>query len=260
MRESDHFTATMADGAKIYLTAHGDRTNPAIFMGPHFYMSRSLADPAFVDEWVSGLREDFFLITADYPRGIGRTPNSLGRQYSPDIAAEECGRIADAAGVDRFGWLGYSFGGAMGVQIACRTGRVMALAVGGFPPLNAPFKELVDILERATCAGEVPSGSERGVLLTALGFYLPLLDWAERDEINKLAMPCLAFMGEMDMAQGLPHSATVPLAAILRGAAADLVALGWQIEWLGGHDHASAVRAPVALPLVRKFFLDSLAR
>lgn len=260
MRDADNLIATMPDGAKIYFETHGARTNPAIFMGPHFYMSRSPADPSFVDEWVRGLRDDFFLITADYPRGIGRTPGSLGRNYSPDIAAEECARIGDAAGVERFGWLGYSFGGAMGVQIACRTDRVTALAVGGFPPLNAPFKELVAILERATSVAQVLPAADPEVLLTALGFYLPLLDWAETRAITQLAMPRLAFMGDEDMAQGLPNSAGVPLAQILQGTATDLAALGWQVEWLAGHDHGSASRASVALPVVRRFFLNALAR
>src|SRR6266404_1060720 len=105
-------TAKACDGTEIYFETHGHRSNPAILMGPHFYPSRPPDDESFTDAWIDRLQQDFFLIVADYPRGIGRTGNPQGLAYSPDVAAQEYECIANAAGVDRFGWVGYSFGGA----------------------------------------------------------------------------------------------------------------------------------------------------
>jgi pimeloyl-ACP methyl ester carboxylesterase len=212
---SNH-TAMTRDGTEIHFQTHGERTKPAIFMGPHFFTSRSADAPPFTEVWIDRLKQDFFLITADYPRGVGRTGNPLGLAYTPDIAAAECERIADAAGVERFGWLGYSFGGALGVQLACRTARVAALVVGGFPPLNAPFRLLSEILATAAASSSASPNADVSVLWTAVGFYRPLIEWAERREVSRLTMPRLAFMGDEDTAQGLPEPGSAPLADNLR--------------------------------------------
>ena len=138
--------ATGAGGAQLYFEVHGDRANPPIFMGPHFYASREAGEYTSTARWVRRLRRRFYLILADYPRGTGRTPHD-GTACTPELVARDCGLIADAAGVGRFGWLGYSFGGAVGIQLACRSQRVSALAVGGFPPLEAPFLRIIEMAE-----------------------------------------------------------------------------------------------------------------
>lgn len=250
-------TATAPDGTEIYFETHGDPARPAIFLGPHFYATQSADDGGSTDTWIERLRHDFFLVVADYPRGLGRTGHPQGLTYTPDIAAQEYGCIADAAGVDQFGWVGYSFGGAMGVQIACRTERVTALAVGGFPPLNAPFQLMIDIASQTVKKPPLlPKFIDPGVLDSTLGFYRPLVTWPERREISKLTMPRLAFMGDQDGAQESPQSG--PLADKLRGVEDELCALGWQIEWLQGQDHASAQRPEVSLPVVHRFFREAL--
>lgn len=251
--------AQATDGTEIYFETYGSRSNPAIFMGPHFYPSRPDGDGLLTDTWIDRLQQDFFVIAADYPRGIGRTPNPQGLAYSPDIAAEEYALIANAAGVDRFGWVGYSFGGAMGVQVACRTDRIAALAVGGFPPLNAPFQIMIDMTRTMAMASPpLPALIDPGMLWTSVAFYTPLADWAERHEISKLTMPKLVFMGDQDTAQGSTQSA--PLADNLRAVEDDLRALGWHINWLRGHDHVSALRPDVSLPVVQRFFREALSR
>ena len=70
--------------------------------------SRTEDDEVHSGPWIEALRREFFLIIADYPRGIGRTPAPQGLAFNPDVATEEYLRIADAAHVDRFGWFGYS--------------------------------------------------------------------------------------------------------------------------------------------------------
>lgn len=253
-------TAIAGDGTELHFETHGERAKPAIFMGPHFFMSRLVSRAPFTEIWIERLKQDFFVITADYPRGVGLTGNPLGLAYNPDVAAAECECIAAAAGVERFAWVGYSFGGAMGVQLACRTTRVTALVVGGFPPLNAPFRLLSEILTSAASLQAARSPQvDANVLWTAVGFYRPLVEWPERRAVARLTMPRLVFMGDRDTAQGLPEPWSVPLADNLRAVESELRALDWRIEWLQGHDHASAIHPDVSLPVVHRFLLEALA-
>lgn len=250
-------TAKARDGTELYFETHGQRSNPAVLMGPHFYLSRSQEDESFTGLWVERLKRDFFVIVADYPRGIGRTGHPQQLAFSPDIAAEEYERIADAAGVGRFGWVGYSFGGAMGVQVACRSDRVAALAIGGFPPLNAPFQLMVELSSSmARNPPSLPPFIHPGVLWSAVAFYAPLTVWPEQQAVCGLAMPRLVFMGDADAAQGAPRP--IPLADNLRAVESELREWGWQIEWLRGHDHVSAMRPEVSLPAVRRFLREAL--
>jgi pimeloyl-ACP methyl ester carboxylesterase len=249
--------AIAADGTELWFATHGDPRNPAIFLGPHFYASYGRTDADDTQRWIDGLKDEFFLIVADYPRGFGPTRNPIGMDFTPDFAAEEYGRIADAAGVDRFAWVGYSYGGAMGVQVACRSGRVSALAVGGFPPLNAPFRDMVDITTHFAGTTPADAGLDPQLLWSSVGFYTPLLDWPERDELAKLDMPRMAFTGTDDV--GVPaQGVDTPLAARLRAAEPELKAMGWQVEWLDGQDHMTTIQAAVSLPVVRDFFRQSL--
>jgi len=248
---------TVADGTEIWFATHGDRSCPAIFLGPHFYASFGRSEGDDTDRWINGLKDEFFLIVADYPRGFGRTKNPLGLDFTPAVASEEYCRIADAAGVGQFGWVGYSYGGAIGVQVACRSGRISVLAVGGFPPLSAPFREMAEISTRVATASPAMAEVDPKLLWSPAGFYAPLAAWPEREQVGKLTMPRMAFIGTEDV--GVPlHGVDLPLAATVRAAAPALNELGWQIEWLDGHDHLSAIDSAVSLPVVKNFFRRSL--
>jgi pimeloyl-ACP methyl ester carboxylesterase len=248
---------TTADGTEIWFETHGDPRRPAILLGPHFYASAARTEGDDTTRWIDGLKQDFFLIVADYPRGLGRTENPQGLDFTPDVAAADYDRIADAAGVGRFGWVGYSYGGAIGVQVACRGDRVSALAIGGFPPLNAPYREMVDITTHFAETFPVAEGADPRLLWSAVGFYSPLPQWPEAAELAKLAMPRMAFIGTAD--EGVPrHGVDVPLAARLRDAEPALRAMGWQVEWLEGADHLTAIQPAVSLAVVRAFFRRAL--
>ena len=256
-------TAKARDGTDIHFETRGDPARPTVFMGPHFYASfrndmiEGFEDPT--QAWIDALAEDFHLLLADYPRGVGKTPNALGLDYSPDVAVEETCLIADAAGVDRFGWVGYSYGGAIGTQLACRSDRLSAFACGGFPPLNAPFERMVEITVDMA-ENPLPEWPDMGdgVRYQAVGFYRPLLDWPEREEVAKLTIPRMVFMGTDDNGDGMPERYLTPLARYLREAEDDLVELGWQVKWLEGKNHLTAIAPEVALPVVRAFFREVL--
>jgi pimeloyl-ACP methyl ester carboxylesterase len=254
-----HAIATAADGTEIHFATYGNAERPAVFLGPHFYLTPPQPDPSTTHAWIAALSQDFFLIVADYPRGIGLTRHPQGLAFNPEIAAQEYLQIANAAGVTRFGFLGYSFGGAMGVQLACRTDRIAALAVGGFPPLNAPFKLMTELSRGiAEAPPPLPNHMDPGVLQSAVGFYAPLANWPEREQISRLTMPRLVFMGDRDSGQGAAQ--VIPLADNLREAEHALRALGWQVVWLPGHDHLSAESPEVTSHLVHRFFSEALSR
>lgn len=249
--------AYAADGTGIYFKAFGDPGLPALFLGPHFYATpMRITDPGV---WIDAFAADFFVIVADYPRGVGKTPRSHGAGYSVERAVDEVERIADAAGVGAFAWLGYSFGGALGIQLACRSGRLWALAAGGFPPLDAPFDVLIsalsDLAETAKLRGD--RKNERRYL-SSEAFYRSLLDWDAAADLAQLTLPRLAFMGSDDLAQGMSERWTVPLAPRLRATEAALRGFGWEIAWLEDQDHAGAIEPEFALPIVADFLRKSL--
>lgn len=72
-------------------------------------------------------------------------------------------------------------------RLACRTDRLSAFVCGGFPPLNAPFARMVEItvdMAENPPVGWPDLGDE--VRYQAVGFYRPLLDWPEREEVARL--------------------------------------------------------------------------
>jgi pimeloyl-ACP methyl ester carboxylesterase len=248
-----------ADGSVLYFATIGDGAKPALFLGPHFYLTRPTDDPYDTDDWISLFRRDFYLILADSPRGAGGRGNPPGLANTPDLVVEDFIRIADAAGVGQFGWLGYSYGAAIGVQLACRSNRISALAVGGFPPINAPFRFMVDITTRAATTPPPDFATlDPDIIRSITGFYRPLLDWPERREVSKLGMPRLSFMGELDGKDSGNDPWTPPLAEHLRAVERDLRELGWQVTWLPGHDHLSTVRSGVSAAIVHRFFSHAL--
>jgi pimeloyl-ACP methyl ester carboxylesterase len=247
--------AIAKDGTPLYFRTVGSARKPAIFLGPHFYASDVKGRSLYADKWIDALAMEFFVIAADYPRGIGKTKNSLGFDLTADIVCDDYVSIADKAGVQTFGWFGYSFGGAVGLQLACRTDSVSALVIGGFPPLSAPYAELVQILNTAIDARELDRAQ---MLRSAIGFYSSLKSWPEREEVCSLLGPKLLLMGDKDCAEGLPESNSLPLAEIVREEEAELRALGWDIVWLAGQDHGTAQRPDLSVGKIREFFNRAL--
>jgi len=261
--EARAFEARTSDGTLLHGEVRGARGQTPLLLGPHFYPA-ALAVDATLARWVEVLSEDFLVISADYPRGIGRTVGvgpgaaaSVAAELTGDRAARDYECIADAVGAHRFGFLGYSFGGAMGLAVAARSSRVAALAVGGFPPLDAPYALLAEISEEiAEKPPPLPAFVRAEALHGAAHFYRQLASGSERRAIEALAGPRLAFMGTLDQAQGASRS--MPLATRLAETEVELRERGWQVTWLEGHDHITALDPKVSLPRVREFFLHAL--
>jgi pimeloyl-ACP methyl ester carboxylesterase len=63
---------------------------------------------------------------------------------TPESVASDLLAIADASGADRFAYYGYSWLALAGLQLALRTDRLWALAMGGYPPLDGPYRAMPD--------------------------------------------------------------------------------------------------------------------
>ena len=92
-------------------------TGPALIFGDGALMDR------FTDSYRVVLPDAF----------QGAAESFTADRWCADILA-----IADAAGVERFAWYGFSFGAVVGLQLAARTDRLSALICGGWPPLGGP--------------------------------------------------------------------------------------------------------------------------
>ena len=122
---------------------------------------------------------------------------------TPDRLVEEYELVADAAGAEKFAWIGYSFGAAAGVQMATRSNRLTALMVGGFPPLNAPFERMTWVVKDIAKNPPEMEGVafSRKLANQSVGFYEPLTDWPEKAEVPKIDVPRRVFIGSNDTAQ-----------------------------------------------------------
>ncbi len=253
--------AIAKDGTRIYYRVYGNPDGPNVLMGPHFYASlrmtqledQGLKDPT--DEWINGLKDRYRLILVDYPRGMGQTPNPIGLDMTPDRLVQEYELVADAAGAEKFAWIGYSFGAAVGVQMATRSDRLTALMVGGFPPLNAPFERMTWVVKDMAKNLPEMAGVEisRKFANQSVGFYEPLTDWPEREKVAKIHIPRMVFMGSNDTGQGLPEQYKTELAEPIRQVETELRDMGWEIHWILGAGHLDAIKPERALSIVRRF-------
>ena len=80
---------------------------------------------------------------------------------TPANVAADLLAIADAAGADTFAYYGYSWLALAGLQLAVRTDRLWALAMGGFPPLDGPYQSMLSVTRSAhRMASEAAAQSE----------------------------------------------------------------------------------------------------
>ena len=104
-------------------------------------------DPDVGPTLIDGLASRFRVIAADYEghRMANPAPDTL----TPDALAADVLAIADAAGAGTFAWYGYSWLALTGLQVALRTDRLWALAMGGYPPLDGPYAAMLDVTRAA---------------------------------------------------------------------------------------------------------------
>jgi pimeloyl-ACP methyl ester carboxylesterase len=216
-------TATLHDGSSIPIHVAG--AGPAVLLPVRLEpfddataatMRAWGADPALGRTLVDGLAPRFRVIAADYEGH--RMAHPAAGTLTPDAIAADVLSIADAAGADTFAWYGYSWLALAGLQVAIRTDRLWALAMGGFPPLGGPYPEMLLVTRAAHAASVAAAGSEpapdvvvepgdwdAATIRTSeaqtgqfMTMYEALVGFDERAALARVACPALAFAGDAD--------------------------------------------------------------
>jgi pimeloyl-ACP methyl ester carboxylesterase len=279
--------ARLHDASTLAVEVHGEGptvllpVNPRPVEGPQAEeMRRWGADPALGRSLIDGLSDALRVVAFDYEGQVLQVPKPA--TLTPANVAGDLLAVADAAGADRFAYYGYSWLALSGLQLAIRTDRLSALVMGGFPPLDGPYAQMLRVT-MATHAmassppstatsqpSEEPSGepdwSQVEVSLTEaqtrqfVTLYQALQEFDDHAAQAQIRCPRLCFVGaadEIDYGErwGGVH---VSLAAPVIDRRAELEALGWQVQVLEGLDHTQAMQAVHVLPVLRPWLVGRL--
>lgn len=270
--------AILHDGSTIEIEVHGVGptlllpVNPQPVIGPQAEQMRQYgADPALGQSLIKGLSDVFRIVAFDYEGQCLRNPKP--DTLTPVNTANDLLAVADAAGADRFAYYGYSWLALIGLQLAIQTNRLSALIMGGFPPLNGPYEEMLHITtatyEMASGERPMPSAEESewsGVSLSRdqtrqfVTLYQALRGFDDRAAQARLTCPRLCFVGSKDEIQytkswGDVH---VSLAGPVVHGQAQLADLGWDVRVLDGLDHIQAMQAKQVVPILRSWLATKL--
>jgi pimeloyl-ACP methyl ester carboxylesterase len=269
--------AALHDGNPIAIEVSGAGPNILLPVNPHSVegpqadeMRKWGADPALGHSLVNGLNDSYRVIAFDYDtHNLSHPkPNTL----TPDNVVRDILAVADAAGADRFAYYGYSWLGMIGLQLALRTDRLSALVMGGFPPLDGPYVELLPFFEavHAQSGAQLKEGEQNdpkdldNVKVTVpedttrqfVTLFRALQDFddaAAQSRIKCPRLPRLCFVGSEDR---IDHGAKwgdvhVSLAAPMMNRRNELERLGWEVRVLEGLNHVQAMQASQVVPLIR---------
>jgi pimeloyl-ACP methyl ester carboxylesterase len=270
--------ATLHDGSTIEIEVHGSGptlllpVNPQPVIGPQAEQMRKYGtDPALGQSLIKGLSDAFRVVAFDYEGQCLRRPKP--DTLTPANTANDLLAVADAAGADRFAYYGYSWLAMIGLQLAIRTDRLWALIMGGFPPLNGPYEEMLRVTtaayEMASGARPTPSADESewsGMALSRdqtrqfVTLYQALQGFDDRAAQARLTCPHLCFVGSKDEIQYTKSWGNVHVSLadpIVRGQA-QLSHLGWDVQVLDGLDHIQAMQAKQVVPILRSWLASQL--
>src|SRR5579863_6172961 len=281
--------ATLHDGSTIEIEIHGAGptlllpVNPQPVTGPQAETMRQWgADPALGRSLIEGLSDAFRVVAFDYEGQCQRGPKP--DTLTPANAASDLLAVADAAGADRFAYYGYSWLALIGLQLAIRTDRLTALAMGGFPPLDGPYAAMLRVTRAShEMAVAVAAKAAEGVVdeqpvvepgdwdnaeisvppeqtRQFVTLYEALQDFDDRAAQAYVTCPRLCFAGSADEIQYGPKwgDVLVSIAGPLIAERAELEHLGWEVRVLDGLDHLQAMQAKQVVPILRSWLASRL--
>ena len=269
--------AVLHDGSTIPVTIHGE--GPALLL-PVRLEPYAPADAETMRKWggdpdlgpalVRGLSGSNRVVTADYEGH--RMAHPAAETLTPDNLAADLLAIADAAGADVFGYYGYSWLALSGLQLALRTDRLRVLAMGGFPPLDGPYRSMLAVTRAAhAMSGQEPDpawvpvdDAEPGDWDSAavqtteaqtrqfVTLYEALQDFDDSAAAVPRGLPRLAFAGADDQIDYSPQwgGVQVRIGEPLSKHQEELIAAGWDVQVLPGLDHLGAMNSSVVLPIL----------
>lgn len=232
-------------------------------------------DPQLGLTLLQSLMQHFTVVAFNYEDH--RIRNPAPGTLTPNQVTEDLLAIADAAGAETFAYYGYSWLGLAGIHLAASKTRVRALAIGGFPPLGAPFEALYDIAVQAhraavgrthstnpasitaftrSSANMRPTSEELEPLLPMraaqarqfVTFFRHLKETDETATLLNIRCPAMCFIGSNDTLPG--PDGTISMAAPLLIRRNELVQAGWNVQVLEGLDQIEAMQPSLILKLV----------
>jgi pimeloyl-ACP methyl ester carboxylesterase len=211
-----------------------------------------------LDGYLDRLTDRYRVLRVDYP-SIGGSRDIAPQDLTADRVCADLLAVATAAGFDRFAYWGYSWGAAAGLQLASRTDRLTALVLGGWPPLGAPYKE---ILQATRLKQPDPEPSSLKILRSKQQYrqwetyYTSMLSWCEGESVARIRIPKMIFFGgEGDLVEaGVP----IRIASIIREQRTTLEGQGWEICELADQDHGVCMAPQLVVPPVRAFLDGAL--
>jgi pimeloyl-ACP methyl ester carboxylesterase len=278
-------TANLHDGSELEIEVRGEGpfllmpVNPVPVEGPAAdEMRRWGADPALGRSLITGLEDIATVVAFDYEGHLLQTPKP--DTLTPDNVCSDILAVADAAGADTFAYYGYSVWALSGLQLAIRSRRLDALAMGGFPPVDGPYAEMLEVTkathrmssgsdshEPAAPATEPGDWSSVEVTMSEpeirqfLTLYQHLQDFDDRAVLYEVDCARLCFVGsedeiDYDERWGGVH---VSMAAPILKHREELEAARWTVRLLDGLDHTAAMQASNVLPVIRPWLTSVLA-
>lgn len=288
MKATKHKT-TLHDGNSIIVEVYGN--GPAILLPVNTKVAEGSEgeakrkwgmDPALGLSLVDGLSDKFTVVAFDYEgyRIEHPAPDTL----TPENIARDILAVADAAGVDRFAYYGYSWLAVCGLQLTIRTDRVWALIMGGYPPIDGPYEGMLTVTkathDMAVQAKDKPPAEPKTkadsdefdwdsveVTMTEvqtrqfMTLYEALQDFDDRDAQAKITCPRLCFAGSADKIEYGERwdNAVVDIAGPFIQQADEMKRFGWDVQVLEGLDHTQAMQADKVLPIIRPWLLAKQA-
>lgn len=208
---------------------------------------------AVLDGYLDRLTGRYRVLRVDYP-SIGGSLDIGPHELTAGRVCADLLAVASAAGFDRFAYWGYSWGAAVGLQLAARTDRLSALVLGGWPPLGAPYH---GILQATRLKQADPEPSSLKVLRSKAQYrqwetyYASMLGWPEAESVARIAIPKMVYYG----AEGDLMEAGVPIriASIIREQRATLEGQGWRVQEFAAQGHGVCMVPELVVPRVLAF-------
>ncbi|MFK3980671.1 alpha/beta fold hydrolase [Micromonospora sp. NPDC050397] len=281
---------TLHDGSVLDLEIHG--TGPTLLLpvdprpteGPAAEELRRWGmDPALGRNLVDGLSDLFRVVAFDYEGHLRAAPKA--DTLTPDAISRDLLAVADAVGADRFAYYGYSWLALSGLQLAIRTDRLSALVMGGFPPIDGPYAQMLAVTMAthdmaanppAETTGWSGAGESTGpeeydwssapVTLSEpqtrqyVTLYQALRGFDDQAVQSRLTCPRLCFVGSADKITYGERwgDVVVDIAGPVLRRGTELESLGWDVRALDGLDHTRAMQPAQVLPVLRPWLIAAL--
>lgn len=240
-------------------------------------------DPELGQHFIDGLSDTFQLLYFDYEGHRLQHPNP--DNLTPESIVQDLLIIASEMNVEKFSYYGYSWLALVGLQLAIRTGRLESLVMGGFPPLEGPYQEMLIVTNQTYQQAltnqsfsaddeqspinpeQVDWGNIQVKISTNqtkqfVTMYQSLMEFDDREIQHKLVIPRLAFGGEKDtIVYGENFgNVTVDIIGKLERNKSALEQFGWDIEILKGNDmdHTKTMQPATVLPLLKPWLIRNL--